>query len=53
MCVYMHKLFSNQPIYYWDKIAELKLLAVSSSSKLGKLIVTKISLPVFGFGKSL
>lgn len=46
----MHKLISNGPIYYSDKIAKLKLLAASPSPRL-KLFVTKISLLVLGLGK--
>jgi hypothetical protein len=45
MCVYMYKLISNGLKYYWDKIAKFKLLAASLPPRLGKLIVTTISLP--------
>ena len=46
VCVYMHILISNELIYCWARIAKLMLLAASQSPRLGKLIVTNISLLV-------
>ena len=42
----MHILISNGLIYCWARIAKLMLLAASQSPRLGKLIVTNISLLV-------